>query len=769
MKKTILVFVGLLGLGSLVWIPQVRSQAADSTAAFTISDIRVEGLQRISAGTVFNYLPAGVGSTISPADYAEIIRALFKTGFFTDISLARDGNVLVINVVERPSVAEINISGNKDISTDELLTALRDIGLAEGRVFDRALLDRIEQELINQYFGRGKYAAKLDVAVRTLPRNRVAIDLTVSEGVAARIRQINIVGNQDFDDDDLLDQFQLTTSGIITILTKSDQYSKQKLEADIEALRSFYLDRGYLRFNVNSTQVSISPDKKDIFITINITEGEPYTIRDVNLRGNLLVPEEELRGLITLQEGEVFSRSEANQVVQALADRFGEDGYAFAVINTIPNLDDATSQVDLTFAIDPGRRVYVRRINFTGNLKTNDDVLRREMRQAEGGWFSTKDIKRSQIRLQRLPYLADVQVDSQPVPGSPDQVDIDVAVEERNSGSLNVGLGYGQTEGFLFNAAVSQSNFLGTGNEVGFAFNNSDSDTLYSLTYNNPYYTPDGVSRGFRLSYRETDAGENNTADYVVDRLLGLLNYGFPLNEFDTWRVGAGLENLHIKTTESSPQEIFDYLDENGDDFWNIKLESSWSRDSRNRVIFPTEGYLNRVGLEVALPGSDTEYYKIDYLHRGYFPLNDTLTLTWRGVLGYGDGYGDQDALPFFENYFAGGLRTVRGFETNTLGPRYSNGEASGGGVRVVGGTEVISELPFLADSDNFRISAFFDIGNVFETPSDFDAGELRYSTGLSFMWISPLGPLALSYALPINDEDDDDVENFQFSFGVPF
>ncbi|MCB1812863.1 MAG: outer membrane protein assembly factor BamA, partial [Candidatus Competibacteraceae bacterium] len=490
MKKTILVFVGLLGLGSLVWIPQVRSQAADSTAAFTISDIRVEGLQRISAGTVFNYLPAGVGSTISPADYAEIIRALFKTGFFTDISLARDGNVLVINVVERPSVAEINISGNKDISTDELLTALRDIGLAEGRVFDRALLDRIEQELINQYFGRGKYAAKLDVAVRTLPRNRVAIDLTVSEGVAARIRQINIVGNQDFDDDDLLDQFQLTTSGIITILTKSDQYSKQKLEADIEALRSFYLDRGYLRFNVNSTQVSISPDKKDIFITINITEGEPYTIRDVNLRGNLLVPEEELRGLITLQEGEVFSRSEANQVVQALADRFGEDGYAFAVINTIPNLDDATSQVDLTFAIDPGRRVYVRRINFTGNLKTNDDVLRREMRQAEGGWFSTKDIKRSQIRLQRLPYLADVQVDSQPVPGSPDQVDIDVAVEERNSGSLNVGLGYGQTEGFLFNAAVSQSNFLGTGNEVGFAFNNSDSDTLYSLTYNNPYYTP---------------------------------------------------------------------------------------------------------------------------------------------------------------------------------------------------------------------------------------------------------------------------------------
>ena len=762
-----------MSLSGCLCLPQVYAQVAagatQASAEFTISDIRVEGLQRISAGTVFNYLPVGVGSTISPANYAEIIRALFKTGFFTDISLARNGSVLVITVEERPSIAEINLSGNKDISDDDLLAALRNIGLAEGRVFDRALLDRVEQELINQYFGRGKYAAKIDAGWRILPRNRVAIDLIISEGVAARILQINIVGNQDFDDDDLLDQFQLTTSGILTVLTKTDQYSKQKLEADIETLRSFYLDRGYLRFNVNSTQVSISPDKKDIYITININEGEPYTIRNINLSGNLLVPEDELRGLINLQEDEVFSRSETNEVVQALADRFGKEGYAFAVIDTVPNLDDATSQVDLTFVIDPGRRIYVRRINFSGNLKTNDDVLRREMRQAEGGWFSTTDIKRSQIRLQRLPYLADVQIDSEPVPGSPDQVDINIDVEERNSGSLNIGIGYGQTEGFLLNAAVSQSNFLGTGNEVGFAFNNSDSDTLYSLAYNNPYYTTDGVSRGFRLNYRETDAGENNTADYVVDRLLGLLTYGFPLNEFDTWQIGFGVENLHIKPTLSTPEEIFDYLAENGDDYWNPKLESSWSRDSRNRVIFASEGSVNRIALEAALPGSDTEYYKIDYLHRGYFPLNDILTLSWRAVLGYGDGYGNQNALPFFENYFAGGLRTVRGFETNTLGPRYSNGEVSGGGLRTVAGAEAISKLPFLADSQNFRISAFIDVGNVYSTPSDFEVDELRYSTGMMFMWISPLGPLALSYAFPLNEQDGDEIENFQFSFGVPF
>lgn len=738
--------------------------------AFTIRDIRVEGLQRISAGTVFTYLPVKIGSNIGAEDFPRIIRELFKTGFFTDVNLARDGDVLVIDVVERPSIAEIEISGNKDISTDDLTASLKDIGLAEGRVFDRALLEQVEQELLRQYFGRGKYGVRVESDVRELPRNRVAISLEVSEGVAARIRQINIVGNEDFDDDDLLDEFQLQTPGLITVLTKDDQYSKQKLTADIETLRTFYLDQGYLQFKVESTQVSISPDKKDIYLTINITEGEPYTISAINLSGELILPEDELRGLITIQEGEVFSRTKVNENLQRLGERLGEEGYAFADINTAPDIDEDAKKVALNVVIDPGRRVYVRRINFAGNLKTNDDVLRREMRQAEGGWFSTKDINRSRTRLQRLDFLSDVNLETTPVAGTDDQVDIDIEVAEQLSSSVTFGIGYGQTEGILLNAGVDFRNFLGTGNELGFNFNNSSSDTLYSLSYNNPYYTTDGVSRGFRISYQETDASENNTADYVIDRFLGLLQYGFPLNEFDSIRFGIGGEHLDLKTTDNSPQEIVDFLAANDDNYLNFKLNGGWSRDSRNRAFFPTEGALNRISLETAFPGSDAEYYKIDYRHSSYYPLTKSLTFLVRTNLGYGDGYGDFNELPFWENYLAGGLRSVRGFKTNTLGPRYSsNNEPSGGGARITGGAELITPIPFLKESKNFRLSAFVDVGNVFATPSDFDADQLRYSGGVMFMWLSPLGPLAMSLAEPLNDESGDELERFQFSFGIPF
>lgn len=736
---------------------------------FVIEDIRVEGLQRISAGTVFNYLPVGVGSEVGPDDYPEIIRALFQTGFFTDVSLARDGRVLVVRVVERPAIAEIEINGNQDIGDDELREALRQIGLAEGRVFDRALLDKVEQELLRQYYSRGKYAVQIDSSVRPLPRNRVAVTLDISEGVAARIRQINIVGNQDFSDDELLDEFELTTPGWFTLFTKADQYSREKLTGDLEALRSFYLDRGYLQFTIDSTQVSLSPDKKDIYITINITEGEPYTISRIDLGGELIVPEDELRPLITVKPGDTFSRSRVSDSAQAIVERLGDDGYAFANVNAAPQVDTADNQVALTFVVDPGDRVYVRRINFSGNLKTQDQVLRREMRQAEGGWFSTKDIERSRIRLQRLEYLSSVEIESQPVPGTTDQVDVNVKVEERPAGSLTFGVGYGQTEGFLVNAGVRQSNFLGTGNEVGFNFNNSQSDTQYSISYNNPYYTPDGVSRGFRVSYRETDAKELNTADYVVDRLLGQLFYGFPLNETDTLRVGGGIEDLKIKTTESSPQEIIDDLEQNGDKYLNFKLESSVARDSRNRVIFPDEGSLNRLSLEIALPGSDAEFYKIDFTHRTYLPITEGLTGSLRGYVGYGDGLGDFEGLPFWEKFFAGGLRSVRGYKANTLGPQFSNGQPRGGDLLLVGGVELISPLPLLKDSDNFRVSSFFDAGNVYDSTSDFDAGELRYSVGVAFQWISPLGPLAFSLSQPLNEKDGDETEPFQFSFGVPF
>lgn len=738
-------------------------------AQFVVRDIRVEGLQRISAGTVFSYLPIGVGNTLRQEDYPEIIRALFKTGFFTDVDLQREGDVLVITVTERPAIAEINITGNQDISTEDLEKALESVGLAEGRVFDRSLLDKMEQELLNQYYGRGKYAVEIDSRVQSLPRNRVAINLDISEGRAARIKQINIVGNRAFDDDELLDEFQLSTTGWFSILSRADQYSKPKLAADIEALRSFYLDRGYLQFNVESTQVSITPDKQDIYITVNVTEGERYTVREVRLAGDLIVPEAELRELITVEPGDPFSRTALTETAKQITDRLGDDGYAFANVNTVPEVDEAAKQVSLTFVVDPGKRVYVRRINFSGNLKTHDEVLRREMRQAENAWFSTRAIERSKTRLQRLRYLQEANVETPPVPGTTDQVDVNFAVTERPSGNLVLGLGFGQDAGLLFNTSVNQENFLGTGNEVSFTFNNSRSSTIYSFRYNNPYYTLDGVSRGFQIFYRERDAGEANVADYVTDDLGAGVFFGFPISEVDSFRVGLGVEGLNLKTTGSSPPEIFQFLEDNGDNFLGVKLDGSFARDSRNKAIFADRGSLNRLSAELTVPGSDLEYFKLEYKHVSYFALTRSLTVSLGGELGYADGYLDTEELPFFENFFAGGLRTVRGYKGNTLGPRFSNDEPSGGAFKTVGNAEVIFPVAFIADPGALRLTAFIDAGTVFETASDFNPGGLRFSTGLSALWLSPLGPLAVSLGVPLNADGDDETEPFQFSFGVPF
>ena len=738
-------------------------------ADFVVQDIQVNGLQRISAGTVLNYLPVSVGSLVREQDYPEIIRALFRTGFFTDVRLERNADVLVVVVTERPAIAQINVSGNQDLGTDDINEFLKEQGLIVGEVFNRSTLDKAEQELIREYFNRGKYAAKVDSRLESLPRNRVAINLEISEGVAARIRQVNIVGNQAFDDDELLDELQLDTTGMFSFFTEDDQYSKQKLAADIETLRSFYLDQGYVKFNVNSTQVSITPDKKDIYITLNITEGGQYRVRGIELAGDLIVPEEELRKLITIEDGDIFSRSAMTAVSQRISGRLGDDGYAFANVNTVPDVNEEAGEVSLTFVIDPGRRVYVRRINFSGNIKTHDEVLRRELRQVEGSWYSNKDIDRSKTRLERLRYLEGVEVETKPVPGTTDQVDVSYQVAERASGNLVVGAGFGQDAGVLLNTSINQDNFLGTGNQVAISFNNSDIDTIYSFVYTNPYYTLDGISRGFRLTYQEEDVGESNVADYLTDSAIAQINYGIPLNEFDSVRLAFGLEGLKVKTASDTPDEIFDFLDEYGDDYLFFKTELSWSRDSRNRAIFADRGSLNQLSSEIALPGSDLEFYKLSYRYLGFFGLTRSLTLSVRGDLALGDGYGDLDDLPFFENYFAGGLRTVRGYKSNTLGPRFSNDEPSGGSFRTVAGTELIFPVPFLKDSKSFRLSGFFDIGNVFASVDDFEAGDLRYSAGVSVMWLSPLGPLALSLAQPLNDEEGDEVEEFQFSFGVPF
>lgn len=754
----------ILSLGLLVAISEANA------AAFVVRDIQVEGLQRISAGTVFNYLPVQVGSTVSEKDYPELIRALFKTGFFADVNLERKGDVLVITVTERPAIAEVKITGNSDISTEDLKKALAGVGLTDGRIFDRALLDKVEQELLRQYYSRGRYAVRIDSQVRPLERNRVAVTIEISEGAVASIGQITIVGNKAFTEKELLSQLQSSTPGWFSFFTKDDQYSKQKLAADIEALRSFYLDRGYLKFNVDSTQVSITPDKKDVYITLNITEGEPYTVEDVQLSGDFgVVAEPDLRKLVTLKPGETFSRAKLTETAKAIGGRLGEEGYAFANVNAVPRVDDQTHKVALNFVVDSGKRVYVRRVNFQGNIKTQDEVLRREMRQTEGSWFSTKDIDRSKTRLQRLDYLESVNLETPAVPGANDQVDANFTVVERPSGSLMFGIGYGQDSGILLNASLTQNNFLGTGNQLGVVLNNSDAGDNYSLSFNNPYYTPDGVSLGFKAFYQNIDAAQLNTANYVRNAAGALVNFGFPLNEFDTLRLSPGYQHIWIDTTDSTPIEILEYLKENGDTYDQITLDASWARDSRDRVIFPTSGSLNQVAGQFALPGSTAELYRLNYRGIAYFPFTRWLTWSVGGEIGYGDGYGDTDGLPFFENFYAGGLRSVRGWKANTLGPRYSNDEPSGGAFKTVASTQLILPVPFMEKSENVRVAAFFDIGNVFATPSDFDANELRYSVGVSGLWLSPLGPIVLSVAAPLNEQSGDETEVFQFSFGVPF
>lgn len=743
--------------------------SASAQAQFVIEDIQVEGLQRISAGTVFNYLPVGVGATVSEQDYPEIIRALFKTGFFTEVNLERRGNVLVVTVTERPAIAEINITGNRDISTDNLKKALAEVGLAEGRVFDNSMLDKMEQELLRQYFSRGKYGIKVDTQVRPLERNRVAINLNISEGKAARIRQINIVGNQAFSNDELTDEFQSSTTGWLSFITKDDQYAKQKLGADIETLRSFYLDRGYLKFNVDSTQVSITPDKKDIYITMNVTEGPPFTVKDVRLAGQLIVPEAELRKLITIKPGDVFSRRDMTETAQKIGERLGDEGYAFANVNTVPELDEKTNQVTLIFTVDPGKRVYVRRINFSGNIKTHDEVLRREMRQTEGAWFSNKDVNRSKTRLQRLDYLEEVNVETPVVPGATDQVDVNFKVTERPSGNFIFGVGYGQDTGILLNASVNQNNFLGTGRRLSLALNQSQVGANYALAYNNPYFTDNGISQGFRLYYRDLDAGKVNVADYLTTGYGAFVDFGFPLSEFSAFNVALGGNNVSIDTFADTPQEILNFVEENGYSYNYLKFQPGWVRDTRNRAFFADRGSINQLGAEVGFSSSEASFYKLNYRVLANFPVSKSLTLSGRADLGYGDGMGGADSLPFFENYYAGGLTTVRGFRTNTLGPTYSNGEPSGGAFKTVGSLQLLFPLPFVKQANNVRLAGFVDGGNVYATASDFEASELRYSAGLAFYWLAPVGPLVLSFGQPLNEKPGDQLEQFQFAFGIPF
>lgn len=746
----------------------VPAQAAED---FIIEDIRVEGLQRLTPGTVFNYLPMKVGDEFNDRRSGEVVRVLFKTGLFDDVRLERDGNVLVVIVKERPSIASITLNGNDDIKTDELIDGLRQVGFAEGRVFDKSQLDALERELRRQYFSLGKYAVRIKSTVTELENNRVDVVIDISEGLAAKIRQINIVGNKAFDEDELLDQFKLSTPTLFSFFTKVDQYSKQKLSADLESLRSYYLDHGYVNFNIDSTQVSITPDKKDIYITVNITEGEQFIVSKVELAGDLIVPEEDLFKQIRITKGDLFSRKGVTETTTNLTDVIGNEGYAFANVNAVPEIDRENKTVAITFFIDPGKRVYVRRINFSGNTRTRDEVLRREMRQQEGAWISTTKVQRGRVRLQRLGYFKEVNVETPAVPGEPDQVDVNYSVVENPSGQFLAGLGFSQSQGLIFQTSVSQDNFLGSGKNITFAFNNSEVNRQFTLGYTNPYYTIDGISRGFTGTYRETDASNANVTRFDSKIWGGGVNFGIPVTEFNTLFASLDYENTDIDTGSVVSTEVQEFININGNQFDVLRLSSSFTYDTRNSAYFADAGVLHRLSAEVGLPGlpDSLEFYKVAYRTQWFTELIEDYVFTFKGDIGYGDKYGDTEIYPFFENFYAGGPKSVRGYEENTLGPKDSLGRPLGGNLRVFAGAEVILPVPFLEDLKSFRMSGFFDAGNVYGINQDFDAGELRYSAGIAGIWVSPFGVLSVSVAQPIGDEAGDETQPLQFTFGTNF
>ncbi len=747
--------------------------------SFVVENIEVIGIKKITIGTVFSYLPVNVGEELDLERTPEIIRELYSTGFFDDIELLRRDNDLVIRVSERPSIAEVNFEGNDDIEDEALQQALDDVGMTKGRIFNQHKLEKLELELQQVYYSLGKYAARIEAEWRELDEDRIAIDIKISEGVSARIKSINITGNHRFSEEELLKNFELEPSSKGWF--PNDEYSSSKLTADLEALKSFYLDRGYIQFEVSSQQVTISPDRKDINLTINIREGEPFTLSEVSLGGKMVVDESELRALFTFREGDTFSRKNINQVITAIKKRLGEEGYAFADVRVVTDVDEQASTVALQFLVVPGNRMRVRYINFAGNDKTRDIVLRREMRQLEGEMYQRSKVDRSRVRLQRLNYLGTVNVSLQRVPDSDDQVDILVTVTERFSGNLQVGIGYSQVQGVILNLGFAHENLFGTGKTVQFTFDNSSASERYAFRYENPYYTADGVSRGFNMSVTETDASENNISNFLIDRIKLSIDYGIPLSEFNTLRLELGVLQNNLESTSASADEVFDFLVDNVEDFDESTPRSeidegkfnsafgavSFAKDTRNRRIFASSGALNRIGLE--LHGGDLNFYQARYRHQSAFALSETFTLSLEGRIGYGEGYDDTKDLPIFEKFTAGGVRSVRGYEFNSLGPLDSEGDPFGGNLQVITTAELLFPVEALGSSETFRLGLYFDAGNVFADTDSFESSELRQSVGLSAKWFSVIGPIEFSYAVPLNDEPGDDTRNFQFALGAQF
>jgi outer membrane protein insertion porin family len=732
---------------------------------FVIKDIRVEGIQRIEAGTVFSYLAVKVGDTMTDEKASQAIRALYATGFFKDVSLEADNGVLVITIQERPSIAQIDIIGSKEFKKEDLIKGLRGLGLAEGRIFDRGLLDKAEQELKRQYISRGLYSAQITTTATPLERNRVAIRFNIAEGDVAKIRQISIIGNKVFKESDLLGVFKLRTPGLMTWYTKDDQYSKLKLSGDIEALKSYYLDRGYLEFNVDSTQVSITPDKKDVYITIGVTEGPQFTVSNVGVAGEMLIPKDEVLKLVKLKDGDIFSRAKLTESTKAIGDRLGNDGYAFANVNAVPDINRDSRTVAFTLFIDPGRRVYVRRINVAGNTRTRDEVVRREMRQLEGGWYAADKITKSKQRVDRLGYFTDVNVETPSVAGTTDQVDVNLSVVEKPTGNIMMGAGYGSAEGVVLSTGVSQNNVFGSGNFLGIQMNTSRVNTVYSLSFTQPYWTVDGVSRGFDIYKRNIDPAAINAGQYRSQTYGGNGRLGIPFTEIDSITVGLGFDSTTLTTYANSPFRISNYVATFGNSNTSIPGTLSWYRDTRDSAIYPTKGGIQSASVESGLPGGDLRYYKLNYNNKRYFPVTNSMTLYLNGDIGYGAGL-NGEPLPFFKNYYLGGVSTLRGYATATIGPKYPDGSSTGGSQKVLGNAELLFPVPGMQNEKSVRLSAFVDTGTVGES---YEFSQWRAAAGIGALWVSPFGPLKVSVAQPFRKQPGDVVQRIQFTFGQNF
>jgi outer membrane protein insertion porin family len=740
------------------------SAAAQEFQPFVVKDIRVEGLQRTEPGTVFSYLPVKVGETINTEKARAALRALYATGFFQDVRLEAENDVLVVFVQERPAIAQIDFSGMKEFEPDNVRKVLRELGMAEGRIFDRSVLDAAEQELKRQYLSRGMYAAQVQTTVTPLERNRVGINIAVTEGPVAKIRGINIVGAQAFPERELLGLFVLRTPGWLTWYTQHDRYSRERLSADLETLRSFYLNRGYLDFSLESTQVQITPDRRDIYITVNIVEGETYSVSDVSLAGQLLLPREELEKLIQLKPGDVFSREKLAASTKAISERLGNEGYAFANANAIPNVDKAKRTVAFSIVVDPGRRVYVRRVDVAGNSKTRDEVIRREMRQLEGAYYDASKIQLSRRRIDRTNFFSEVTVETLPVEGSPDQVDVVYTVKEKATGSLLLGVGFSSVERIALSASITQANAFGTGKYLSANINTGSVNQVYSLSYMDPYYTVDGVSRGFDVYRRVTDASDLAVGPYKTDSLGGGIKFGYPVAEQVSIDVGANLESVDLEIFSNSPLSYISFVREFGSQYTYVSGTAGWTRDARDSLILTTAGSLQRASIELA--GGDLQYYRLGYQHQRYAPLTRTLTLHLRADLGYGGGYNDKP-LPFFKNYFAGGPGTVRGYRPFSLGPLDELGNATGGNRKFTGTAEILFPMPGAEQDRSLRLAGFVDGGQVYV--DKIELSELRYSAGIALFWSSPMGPLRLSWAYPLNAKDADRKQQLQFTFGTGF